>query len=121
MIDDMIAWLTAQLDDDERIIREADAAGPEPGTTRDLPPEGIWAERMDLDADERWLAEIAAKRKRIEHYRQVAAYANPDNRLCMDSATWQAYVLGEGAARRSLQFDAEVYAARPGWRDEWRP
>ncbi len=142
MIDDMIAWLTIQLDDDERTTRACIGSmrdslklqlGMSLWEARDLDHAkgmpSVWSHSYIVASDlaeadaahialwdpRRALAEVAAKRKRIDHYLKIRDLAEPNKHPA------QEYVLAKGAAAASLRIDAEVYAARPGWRDEWRP
>lgn len=126
MTDDLVAFLRARLDEDERMAREA----------YDLKHRGEWVWRNDsrttvLDSDgipiepapprvergphiARWhparvLHEVEAKRRIVEHSEHAAELAKigPSAR--------------DGAWFLVLRFLALPYAGHPDYRDEWRP
>lgn len=133
-MDDLVTWLKAQLDDDERVARAA--AGGRPVWTLDAAPDGTWYVDPGPDADDigginlhepaehiaRWdpkrvLAEIQAKRQLLDLHH-----------VCCDS-TW---CTNKGCATcgskdggfnawpcTTLRALAQPYASRDGWREEW--
>lgn len=103
-MDDLITWLRAQLDDDERVARQMLA---EPG--------GVYLEAQTPDVNvatvvahlDRWtpkrvLAEVDAKRQRIDWI---------EGELADDSMN--------ETARWLARLEALPYAGRPGYREEW--
>jgi hypothetical protein len=131
-VDELIAWLRQQLDEDERVARAADSG-------RWLPEDkGITFEyRADdfhggeaqarLVADTRanqwhianWdparvLAEVEAKRRILE--------AAPDEGDSVRYGNWAS--CGDGCAAtvqlEVIKLLAQPYAGQPGWREEWR-
>jgi hypothetical protein len=134
MMDDLVTWLRAQLDDDERVARAADSG-------RWLPEDkGITFEyRADdfhdgeaqarLVADTRanqwhiarWdparvLAEVDAKRRILDRYEDaLARQQDPEH------SQVAAHVQVEEYEDWILPSLALPYADRPGYRDEWRP
>jgi hypothetical protein len=134
-MDDLITWLRTQLDDDERVAREAtqgkwrwaDPGGPVkmalvagtwpieqmvvPSRTPDVYPSHHDAEHIARWDPARVLAEVDAKRRIMAHIGMVAL------------SPWQ-IKLPEGYLEdldRILRFLALPYADREGYRDEWRP
>jgi hypothetical protein len=101
-VDDLVTWLRAQLDDDERVARVVMA---EPG--------GFYIEAETDDTNVmtigahvyRWtpkrvLAEVDAKRRMVDEAIRLESY---------------------GSEFQFLKMLALPYADRPGYRDEWRP
>jgi hypothetical protein len=134
-VDDLVTWLRAQLDEDERVAREADSG-------RWLPEDkGITFEyRADdfhggeaqarLVADTRanqwhianWdparvLAEVEAKRRILDLHHVTEFESEPDHDP-----------MGAGCAEcghfdwpcETIRLLALPYAGRDGWREEWR-
>jgi hypothetical protein len=129
-VEDLVQWLTAQLDEDERIARAA-TLGPwvqsgigDYGWTVTFGRPGAGVETADTeqglaDADfiaahnpARVLREIDAKRQLLDKYAEVAA--NDVNEV--EYAHGWANALGEAVRLLALP-----YADRPGFREEWRP
>ncbi|WP_416476984.1 DUF6221 family protein [Streptomyces sp. LKA04] len=127
---ELVVWLRAQLDEDERIARAA-TAGPWTqsgigeygwGVSFSVPGAGVEADDSDqgrADADHiaehdpaRVLREIDAKRLAIDHYQRIFQHA-------VDGA--DSYVRIAAALSRQIQIMASVYADRPGYRQSWRP
>jgi hypothetical protein len=130
---DLVTWLRAQLDADERVAREA-ACAP---WTADI-PRAVHVDASAIAANPAWrklgyvatvgweadrqhiarwdparaLAEIDADRRILD------AYESDNNRDlyggCGDDCEWKA--LGW-----IIRVRATVYADREGYRDEWRP
>jgi hypothetical protein len=136
-VEDLVQWLRAQLDEDERIARAA-SDGPWAAYRG---PEKTWQSKGDLIhpvrtwdhklgdpvimaaywADSRHIAEwdpqrvlreIDAKRQMLTAYAQVAA--NDVNEV--EYAHGYANALGEAVRLLALP-----YADRPGYREEWAP
>lgn len=127
-MDDLVQWLRAQLDEDERIARAAGGVGwlraEHPGETvvifdsRGEPvvyDEGWPTEEQQAHIAEwdpaRVLREIDAKRQIIDQHERYAA----ERRRMMggwDPQSDDSPILAALAA---------VYADRPGYREEWRP
>ncbi|WP_309049095.1 DUF6221 family protein [Streptomyces sp.] len=134
-MDDLVQWLGAQLDEDERIARVA-SSGPwsvdnatyaetiyaVDGTA--VVGGGRWGgEASVFDSAEdalhiaahdpaRVLREIDAKRQALAHFERIQQLTKRDI---------EAYVLAEGAVSKQIQIMATAYADRPGYREEWRP
>lgn len=105
MSDDMVAWLRAQLDDDERVIREA--AAPTEYFYADGHGAAVnrWFERWSPDNPDGMLAEIEAKRRILD-------------RLIGEHGLFRTDI-ASGTAKPVIQLLAQPYAGRPGWREEW--
>jgi hypothetical protein len=137
---DLVQWLTAQLDADERIAR---AATPSPwvdqgGYVTDVGPDGLPRVQVtdygtqDGEPEEdnprgradsahitrhdpaRVLREIDAKRKLVEKAADADQYSR---------TTWAnpGSVGAASAYRAMLRLLAAPYADRDGYREEWRP
>lgn len=141
-MDDLVQWLRAQLDDDERTAREAGGASWE-----ELPVSG-WVHTSALPASEwqppgydhhvasaplpadrahivrhdpaRVLREIDAKRQIID---ECAHWHDKLAREAVDPSPVPFPALGEvlDAVTPILRALALPYADRPGYREEWRP
>lgn len=133
-MDDLITWLRAQLDDDERVAHEclqapADRLGVQLGTYRwEAREDGVWCRNYlvaprvsDEDGAHiaRWdparvLAEVEAKRRIIERYEDcLARQEDPDYSSIAahgQAAEYEDWV---------IPALAQPYAGRPGWREEW--
>lgn len=111
-VDDLVAWLGAQLKEDERVARAQD----EHLSGHDRP-----LDLADPTDPARVLADVAAKRKILDQFWDT-------------SATFKHFLADEDAgmpklialrAKQVALLDvlralAEPYAGRPGWRPEWR-
>ncbi|MFF5795775.1 DUF6221 family protein [Streptomyces albogriseolus] len=120
-MDELVRWLGAQLDEDERIARRAGDSFRQIGETGVIvATEGDRAEEC---ASANWagvaahivthdparvLREVAAKRQIIERCTRVQG-------LLLDDFT------AERLADDVLALLALPYADRPGYREEWRP
>jgi hypothetical protein len=138
-MDDLVTWLRAQLDDDERVAREAANYGDTwrdgSGKTLIYPSDesrhpgpiiiGPYGDLEDVHTDHivRWdparvLAEVDAKRRIIDRWadlrREVLDALDRDEDDAAPTATEFAY-------EQVVQTLALPYADRPGYRDEWRP
>lgn len=136
-MDDLVTWLRAQLDEDERVARAIaapdwtegaawlrDMIDPLPSQLRAHPgmmPMNVTEE--DVRHIARWdprrvLREIEAKRRIIyELGAQASRYRDGDPTTII-SPEGRALA---NQARRYLRLLALPYADRPGYRDEWRP
>ncbi|MGW9401456.1 DUF6221 family protein [Streptomyces sp. NPDC055642] len=138
-MDDLVRWLSAQLDEDERTARatawSASTQTDNPWNAQPPRHEGegwtVWAKVgrflmfRDLEeADARHIAEhdparvlreIDAKRRVLDWYKQRAAVdsrgEDPDDYENVTGSTLETVV----------QMLALPYADRPGYREEWRP
>lgn len=134
MSDDLIVWLRAQLDDDERVAREVPESSrtwhtaggwPETGPDGVADEAGRWiveeADERDVAHIARWdpaavLAEVEAKRRTLDlHWPDTIQYVKPKCHECS----------GCGCCSMDHPCDtvrllAQQYAGRPGWREEWR-
>lgn len=118
-MDDLVRWLTAQLDEDERIARRAG------DTFRQIGETGVIVategDRAEECASANWagvaehvvrhdparvLREIDAKRQMIDRYEEVRPHGGDVTQEYQDFL---------------LRLLASVYADRPGYREEWRP
>ncbi|MGW6743773.1 DUF6221 family protein [Streptomyces sp. NPDC055025] len=127
MTDDLVAFLRAQLDDDESAALGAKGDTPGRWTQDDGPPEDIvlydksgkltvgQARHIARHDPARVLREITADRQLLAAYVEaqstVAAIAHPD--MC---DVGRAQGLEEAVRYRVLRFEG-----RAGYREEWRP
>lgn len=129
--DELLPWLRAQLDEDERAAR---ACPPWPWRLNDEGDE-VWAAddvevaavfalsgsqtRATAAHIARWdparvLAEVAAKRAVINAYAEVAEwYGRPSNRPAPAGEVFGLWT--------AVQHLGVAYSTRHGYRDEWRP
>jgi hypothetical protein len=119
---DLVQWLRAQLDEDERIARAAT-----PGPWEQVPDRVGWlasaeywhvvdcsgtpaarenAEHVAVWAPARVLREIDAKRRTLVRCEEARLAANP---------------MLVHFAKQTIWEMAQPYADRPGYREEWRP
>ena len=138
-MDDLVAWLRHQIDEDERVARATLSVGTRANMRREKPaPRWIrdgsrirddapgptilrvghtWAREADHIARHdpaRVLAEVAAKRKVLDlrdSWAREAETAPPQA-----SHLFRAQVSAADAVIRAL---AQPFAGRPGWREEW--
>jgi hypothetical protein len=142
----MVAWLRAQLDEDERLATGADPRGAGWSAPRDellvgayvaIPSHivtgqlGSWSlAHIDRHDPARVLAEVAAKRLLIEAIQNLtprfvdSSAGNQRFPLVweMDGSqpgTWKQRV-HEDQRPALLRLLALPYAGQPGWREEWR-
>ncbi|HEY9414308.1 MAG TPA: DUF6221 family protein [Pseudonocardia sp.] len=120
MTDDLVAWLREQLDEDERIAREANQPGERWFASGD-PSVNLHA--LTAHA-QRWnparaVAEVEAKRRIIARHGMLEVFGT---KVCAYCATLQGQRPGNGYWPCPEILDAALpYADRPGYRDEWRP
>lgn len=137
-MDDLIGWLRAQLDEDERVAREANPAPWRRITDKHwLDPNTIfggsymgdqeklrnvasleisWVKEGNAEHITRWdparvLAEVEAKRDLLGHVEGLILYATSPNYAHGGIEAW---------ANRAICLLAQPYAERPGWQEEWR-
>lgn len=96
---DMLAWLRAQLDEDER---DARAAGP-----------GRWHARVlrDIDAHRRIIDHLESRLRMLDT--EIVARTSAGNR--------QALVVAIEVLESTVRTIGATYDDRPGYRDDWRP
>ncbi|MEU9670372.1 DUF6221 family protein [Streptomyces bobili] len=124
-MDDLVQWLRAQLDEDERIARAAEGDPVFDGTgivvERNLAPgfpdrvAGLIspvATHIARHDPARVLREIDAKRQALDHYEECARAGK---------GGVAAYRMAAGAVAMQIAIMALPYADRPGYREEWRP
>jgi hypothetical protein len=103
-MDDLVTWLRAQLDDDERVIGAACLHIDDCGGSG-------FASHFD---DDRLLAEVEAKRRILD----LADPAVMKALGTQDPGFRDGYV---AACEDAIKAIAQPYAGRDGFRDEWRP
>jgi hypothetical protein len=142
-VDDLVQWLRAQLDEDERIAREAGGAAweelPVSGWVHTSPlPDTEWqppgydhhvasaplpADRVHIVRHDpaRVLREVDAKRRLLELHAArergdgcVVCDDGNDSCGCLSGPSW-------GFPCDTVKILAVPYAGRPGYREEWRP
>ncbi|MFG2372578.1 DUF6221 family protein [Streptomyces sp. NPDC048504] len=113
-MDDLVQWLRAQLDEDERILREANTS-PEmvTGIPRSYAAAPVALHIGEFAGPERVLREIAAKRSMLAIHRP---YVPEPDQACLGCA--DAIMFRWCPIVRLL---ALPYADRPGYRPEWAP
>lgn len=114
-MDDLVEWLRAQLDEDERSARACAGDGEWDAADiaiygADLAPE-VRAHMAQHDPA-RVLREIDAKRQALDHYERIRQHTKRGE---------EPYVLAEGAVAKQVQIMALPYADRDGFREDWRP
>ncbi|MFD0053016.1 DUF6221 family protein [Streptomyces sp. NPDC127168] len=120
-MDDLVVWLRAQLDEDERGAQDALKRT----TTTRRRIGGEWVEdtvqppewRRSVWGPERVLREIDAKRRTVD------LCAPPLVEVTGPEDTERCFTPGEGQpwGVDVLRLLALPYADRPGYRDDWRP
>jgi hypothetical protein len=106
-VDDLVTWLRAQLDDDERVARRV-APNQAPIDLRAMVTrEG--SEPFLIVDSARVLAKVAADRRILDWLDDLDRW---------EDSTFTLRMPDTDDARRAL---ALPYADRPGYRDEWRP
>lgn len=124
-VDDLVAWLRAQLDEDERVAKTATSGGPwrvdgmsVRGQTRMnltdvLVVRHTWPQEADhivRHDPARVLREVEAKRRIIDQY---TTDINSDH--------WEARLAADDFGEAALRLLALPYADRPGYQEEWKP
>lgn len=119
-MDDLVAWYREQLDEDERVAREA----------LDMPRPGgewrwLWVHRMStlsaaccIDPG-RALREVDAKRQILDEYARLCEFGRLDGDGVRPSDP--ALYLAWTAFGKVVKLLAAAMDDRPGYRDEWRP
>lgn len=121
MVEDLVRWLGAQLDEDERIVNEANTS-PEmvTGIPRSYAEAPVAVHIATFADPARVLREITARRRTIAQH--TAAVERMDQAMRdNDTSAYQRAMTMEIAFRAVLRNDAAVYSDRPGYRMEWRP
>lgn len=110
-MDDLIAWLRAQLDDDERKVAAMEREEKRVQTAPIFgshPPN--WLAGVDIFVSSaRWLAEIDAKRQMLAHIGMVVLSPGREALPAEYVAQMEWF----------LRLLALPYAGRDGWREEW--
>jgi len=139
MNDDLVTWLRAQLDEDERVAREADGLGwgYAGAFERDHDGNDIYPQWGLMSADDgptlllgdltieklrhiarhdpvRVLAEVEAKRRIVDEHAgyDPKTWRTGDAAYDCTYSTWPCF---------TMRWLALPYADRPGYREEWRP
>ncbi|MET9909649.1 DUF6221 family protein [Streptomyces sp. NPDC006476] len=132
-MDDLVEWLRAQLDEDERIARAAGGTWWAPpdlaGQVHDSGGVNIEAKLRSFATHiaehdpARVLREIDAKRRIIEEHKPAVPKARPNReRGCLACTTAQEWDATANEANcLTLRLLASPYKDRPGYREEWRP
>ncbi len=102
-MDDLVTWLRAQLDDDERVAQSAYYWSPTGWF--DVPDSA--REHLDRWDPARVLAEVDAKRRILDGM--------------IDDDGFLRGNIASGTAWPVIVLLAAAYADRPGYREEWRP
>lgn len=106
-MDELITWLRAQLDEDERVARTLDAE-------RDVARHVLGTELAALL--EQVPDEVQVKRRILAQYDDVRhEVRNPTSGEHFANARARQFQL-----EQTLQLLARPYAGRQGWREEWR-
>ncbi|MFI7607700.1 DUF6221 family protein [Micromonospora sp. NPDC049366] len=109
-MDDLIIWLRAQLDEDERIARASLSAF----GVADTDQTPVWPDHVTYGG----AVELNAAEAYLDTFRPHRVLAEVDaKRRIVDNCAW---VL-KGEACLTLRLLALPFADRPGYRDEWRP
>jgi hypothetical protein len=129
MSDDVVAWLRAQLDNDEVIARRASTIVPAPwrhvearsviidAHTRDIAKVGyVEAQHMERHDPIRVLVEVEAKRRTLDH---LAININGEPLVLVCDVACECP--GGSDTCRLVRLLALPYADQPGYREEWRP
>lgn len=126
-MNDLVAWLRAQLDEDERLAPFGAPAWSVTGRRNVADDNGdtvaMAADRAEADHIARWdparvLREVEAKRRIIELH-PLVTYTDeePGYRQILNDHTCP----GRQAPCTTLRLLALPYADRPGYRQEWAP
>lgn len=114
-MDDLVRWLRAQLDEDERIAW--DACGP--GNRWEVADSGASVSQEDRDAAHiarhdpaRVLREIDAKRRLLARYEELLTASKKEGLIGDVTEEYQDFL---------LRLLALPYADRPGFREGWAP
>ena len=117
-VDDLVTWLRAQVDDDERLLdayeQHMSEAAARAGSYVLVVPSG-WHPGEPFDVD-RQRAGVAARRRILDLHAEP--HECPDwDRILGETCT--GYYGDEGCP--TMRLTGLEYADRPGYRDEWRP
>lgn len=118
-MDELVAWLRVQLDNDERVARALQARGYGGIYPDGHSPEGdAFLERFD---EARVLAEVDAKRRLLAPHATGDFPHDPDDGPGDYSWTERCDGCGQETPCQTLRLLALPYADQPGYREEWRP
>jgi hypothetical protein len=109
-VDELIAFLRHQLDEDERVARALEPA-------YGIYPDGhtqAGSEYLDRFYVDRVLAEVEAKRRIVDEWNRRWDAEDPDYDVRRTDDNW-----GD-ALTFAVKLLAQPYAGREGWREEWR-
>lgn len=142
MTDDLVTWLRAQLDEDERVARAAGSRldGSYEWVAGEANADGVrtkagtpvtrfsWPNEMEHIARHdpaRVLREVAAKRAIVKLHEQVPAtprrgQENPPATGCHWCNEWDGLTWAGGVCD-TVRLLASAYSDQPGYREEWRP
>lgn len=125
-MDELVVWLSAQLDEDERIARACSGNGEWEAEHIAIYGPDLGVEvRAHMAAHDpaRVLREIDAKRRLLsEHTPQTPKVRPGMERHCLSCTTAQSWDEAAGQSNcLTLRLLALPYADRPGYRKEWRP
>ncbi|MFF1297944.1 MULTISPECIES: DUF6221 family protein [unclassified Streptomyces] len=129
-MDDLVQWLRAQLDEDERIARHAAAGpwarhvgyisgGPEHRVRVAQQAQAWNADHIVSHDPARVLAGIDAKRQLLDEFTQTGS--QPDTPEWRASPNWKGEFGYLQGLARAVHILASAYADRPGYREDWRP
>jgi hypothetical protein len=119
-MDDLITWLRAQLDDDERVAR---ATSDGRWFSADILRVNLAASQGDAEHIARWdparvLRKVAAERRILdEHPTMVYTDGQPGYSQVLNDHVCP----GDQTPCTTLRLLALPYADQPGYREEWRP
>lgn len=118
-VDDLIEWLRAQLDADERIARATIDHPDDDGTWTNDESGNVSGKTMAIYADDH-------DQRHGEHITRhdparVLADVDAKRRMVDECAVTIRQGLSVGLAETMLAMLALPYAGRPGFKDEWRP
>lgn len=123
-MDDLVQWLRAQLDNDERTARAAGSSWYSYDPTEQIafvPPEDT--AHIATHSPARVLREIDVKRQLVRQAFEHAATIDCEWGCCHDAEAIEAGYCEEQRPNdlRLLRLLALPYADRAGYREEWRP
>ena len=117
-MDDLVTWLRAQLDDDERKVAAMEREERRVRTApifQGHPPN--WLAGVDIFVSSaRWRAEVDAKRRILDRYED----ANAEVRSFVTADQRAAARVAQFALESVVQALALPYAGRPGYLPDWR-
>ncbi|XVV39214.1 DUF6221 family protein [Streptomyces sp. CA-100214] len=132
-MDDLVRWLTDQLQDDERIAKAAMEFSARTETGADgrwLQPQGRWIHKQGEYGATAVVDESGCIIVPADHGKGVNArihIAEHDPMRVLEEVTAKTKLVAwalkqpDDARRKVLRLVAETYRHRPGYREEWRP